>query len=356
MARRSQTWVLIQITIALGLVCLCVGCRREKRPWLVLLVNQVWDVDSQGQIVPFHYEFPKAISGSLQGSTLPLPSPDGRWIAFGDFGGDYDAHLLDTSTLHQDRITRLGLAPRINTVEVQVMIAGWSYYSRHLLLFVAPGEDTSEEGDLKIPAACYGFRDYDIASRKLIGMSLPKEFQFVAWLPDGRLLGLVPGPSPCESKLVTFSVRDGRESQIGPPLVNAGQMKASPDYQWVFGVLGIGECKDSQDQEIAKINLRTGKATVLIPSAPWAANQWPALSPDRQHFSYMHQSGLVNGVPQMSLFVDNRRIYFCPGLMDYQWAGNRHIALACIKSQRPLAGDVMTLDVNTGKTLFRRGL
>lgn len=356
MARCYQAGMLIRIATALGLIYLSAGCGRGSRSWLVLLVNQVWDVDSQGQIVPFHYEFPKAISGSLQGSTLPLPSPDGRWIAFGDFGGDYEAHLLDTSTLHQDCITRLGLAPRINTVEVQVMIAGWSYDSRHLLLFVAPGEDTSEEGDLKIPAACYGFRDYDVASRKLTGVALPKEFQFVAWLPDNRLLGLVPGPSPCENKFVAFSTRNGRENQIGPLLVNASQMKTSADCQSVLGVFGVGKCEDSQKQEIAKIDLQTGKATVLVPAAPWAENQRPALSPNGQRFSYIHRSGLVSGVPQESLFVNNRQIYFCPGQMDYQWAGNRHIALACLKSQRPFVGDVVTLDVNTGKTLFHRGL
>lgn len=350
----SRRSVLLAVIFALALIAS--GCGRGPRTKMVVLLNRVWQVQAQGQIAPVHYRVAKNHDDGVQSWPPPLPSPDGRWITFGNAAEDFDVHLLDVYTLRGRRITWLGQPPRLGYSFAVAQAAGWSANSRRILISVTPGEVDSDEGQYDIPKITYGFYIYDLTSNRVSFVALPKQFDFVAWLPDGRLLGLVPGPSPCESKLVTFSVRDGRESQIGPPLVNAGQMKASPDYQWVFGVLGIGECKDSQDQEIAKINLRTGKATVLIPSAPWAANQWPALSPDRQHFSYMHQSGLVNGVPQMSLFVDNRRIYFCPGLMDYQWAGNRHIALACIKSQRPLAGDVMTLDVNTGKTLFRRGL
>lgn len=350
MRKAAHTGFLVTLAFFAG------GCGHQRQAHLVVLYRGVWRVGARGEIAPFPLGFPKGRFESLQGITDPLPSPDGQWVAFGDFGGDYDAHLLDARTLRQHRITRLGARPTISSVFVAVLLDGWSPDSRRLLLYVAPGEDTSEEGNLEIPAACYGFRYYDVASRKLTGMALPKEFQFVAWLPDDRLLGLVPGPSPCESKLVTFSVGDGRESQIGPPLVNPSQMKASADYQWALGTLGIGACKDPQNQEIAKINLRTGKATVLVPPAPWAENRWPALSPDGARLSYVRQRSVMYGNPQESLFVDGRKIYFCPGWMEYQWAGNRHITVACLKSQRPLDGDVLTLDVTTGKTLFRRGL
>ncbi len=189
--------ILFGVLLALGLI---VGCYGRSHNRLILLQHRLWQVSSQGRIIAFPYSFPSAYDDELAGSTLPLPSPDGRWIAFGQFGGDYDLHLLDVRSGRERRITRLGQPSRNGYVWVSVLLDGWSPDSRQLLFAVAPGEDTSESGDLAVPQPCHRFYIYDLATERAHAVELPRDFQFAAWLPDGRFLGVIPAQRPQEDE------------------------------------------------------------------------------------------------------------------------------------------------------------
>ncbi|MGH9345033.1 MAG: hypothetical protein ACRD19_14895 [Terriglobia bacterium] len=346
----------VRITAALALAVVIADCARGPGTHMVVLLSRVWLIGMQGQIAPFPYRVANGYMEGVQGWTPPLPSPDGRWITFGNDAEDYDVHLLDVHQIRERRITWLGRRPAIGYTFAATRVAGWSANSRQIFLSVTPGEVDSDEGQYNVPKTAYGFYIYDLASGRVSPVALPKAFDFAVWLPDGRFLGTVPGSTPCENKLVAFSPGSMRGTAVGPQFTNAVQVKASADYRWVVGVFGIKGCGDSEMDEIAKIDLRTGRATALVPPASWAVNQRPELSPDGQHVSYIHQRRMLKGVPQESLFVDSRSIYACPGSIDYQRVGSRRIALACVTSSYPLKGKVVTLDASTGKTLASRSL
>lgn len=330
----------------MALAFLLLGCAQQPGTHLTVLLYRVWRVNARGQISLFPYPFPDGDRSSVQGSTAPLPSPNKRWIAFGSPSGDYDVHLLDTRTLRQRRITQLGMPPTINSVSVDVLIDGWSPDSRRLLLYVTRGEDTSEEGDLKVPAACYGFREYDVASGKLLSVALPKEFQFVAWLRDGRFVGVIPGRLPREDTLVLLRAGETQGEPIGTATQYPGQASVSADGRWLVTVARIERPGAAQ---IVKINVATMSAAPLVSLASWSGNERPTLSQDDKHVAYKRQMRIVNHNPQESLFVDSREIYPCAGMIEYKWIDSQRIALAC-------QSRMLLLDSTTGEILSQYSL
>jgi Tol biopolymer transport system component len=205
---------------------------------LVVLQSRVWQVNLAGQITSFPYTFSRSYDVNTLGSTAPTPSPDGQWIAFGRFGTDYDIHLLDVKSGREHRITKFGQGPRRSYTYVDAVIVAWSPDSRRLLCAVAPGETTSEEDELAIPEAPYGFYLYDITSRKTQRVALPKGFQLRAWLPDGRFLGVLPAQrNHEEDKLVILQPGSRQEVAIRTSVGFPSQAQVTADGKWLEGVL-----------------------------------------------------------------------------------------------------------------------
>lgn len=309
-----------------------------------VLQYRVWQVNSRGQIAPFPYEFPSGYDATLLGSTVPLPSPDGRWIAF---GRDYDIHLLDVSSRRERQITTLGQPPRKGYTFADVLLDAWSPDSRQFLFAVNAGETTSEWGELSVPDAPYGFYIYDLATETSRMIALPKTFQFAAWLQDGRFLGTMsrPGP-PCEvDRLVQVRPGDTQGVAMRAPAGSVSRAQVSADGKCLTAVFVRG-CKDPHRAEIARIDLATMSVTQVVPLHSWTGNEFPAPSPNAQHISYKRMIRMVKGIPQESLIVDQRPLYSCPGVIDYKWLDEQSIAVACQDS-------VLVLDVKTGHTLGR---
>lgn len=322
-----------------------IGCVPQAHPQVIVLGHRLWQVSSQGEITPFPYEFPASYLDSIEGSTLPLPSPDGQWIAFGWLPGDFDVHLLKVDSWQERRITRFGVPPRRGYTYAGTLVVGWSPDSRELLLNVAPGETTSEEGELSVPDTPYGFCIYDLGIGGTRCVALPKGFQFVAWLPDGRFLGVLPGRAPQEEETVVL-LRSGDATRVTVTSREGTiqHVRVSADAKWLTGLLvGSGEQRTAR---IVKVNLATLSMTPLASLGPWTGNERPALSPDNQHFSYAHQARMLNGIPQEDLIVDGRLIYSCSGPIDYDWVDPQRIALAC-------QDDVIVLDTATRHPLSR---
>ncbi len=340
--------ILFGVLLALGLI---VGCYGRSHNRLILLQHKLWQVSSQGRITAFPYSFPSGYDDELAGSTLPLPSPDGRWIAFGQFGADYDLHLLDVRSGRERRITRLGQPPRDGYVWVSVLLDGWSPDSRQILFAVAPGETgASESGELAVPQACYGFYIYDLATGRAHAVELPRDFQFAAWLRDGRFLGVIPAQRPQEDeRLVMLRPGDTQGLTVTAKEGTPHHVRVSADRKWLIGLV-VGSGEQRATARIVKINVSAMSVVPLASLSSWTGNEGPALSPpDGEHFSYALETRMVRGIPEETLFVDGGLLYSCHGPIDYGWVDERSIAVTC-------QDQVLVLNSTSGKTMGRYSL
>ena len=319
-------------------------------PRLVRLSLRVWQVSPQGGIAPFRYPlFPSGYDAETLGSTSPLPSPDGRWIAFSQFGGDYDLHLLNVASGRERRITHFGRHPTGRYTYATVLIADWSSEGDAVLLAVVAGEDLSEsdEGDLLIPDASYGHYTYSLVTGAIQSVPLPKTFEPLSWLPDDRFIGVLPGRSIRDDKLVIL--RPGKSGEIAVAAINVSlyQARASVDGKWLVGLhKDSGGPLVEGTAQIVKVNLATMAVTSLVPLGWWSGNEQPALSPDDKHVAYKREKREHETyfTPQESLFLDRQKIYSCPRPIDFKWVDDRMIAIAC-------QDEVVVLDTNSGRTL-----
>jgi hypothetical protein len=297
---------------------------------LVAFQSRVWRVGPGSQIEPFPYVFPSSYDASILGSTLPTPSPDGQWIAFGRFDADadYDIHLLNVKSGQEHRISYFGQRPKRGYTYADALIAAWSPDSRHLLFVVAPGETTSEEGELAIPKAPYGFYVYSLITQTTQRVSLPKGFQVNAWLPGGRFLGVLPARRAHEEdKLVILRPGRRQEVAIKTSVGVPNQARATADGKWLVGVVSS---KRRGTAEIIKINLATMSVRRLVSLRSFTGNERPALSPDARSVAYKEQIRRVKGIPpQERLFVNSRNLYSCPAPLDFQWIDDQRIAVEC---------------------------
>ena len=346
----------IRIGFAVGLtvgLVMVFAISRRGRSHLITLLNttsvaqgpryRVWRVDSMGRVKPLPYD------ENVLGQTMPVPSPDGRWIAFVDPAVDFDIHLLDVQTLRERRITRFGRPPTTGYTWVEVVPEDWSPHSRRLLLQVASGGTDSEDGDLKVPKAPYGFYIYDLSTGTTQPVTLPKEFQFVGWLRDGRFVGVLPGRLPREDRVVIVRAGETKETEVEAINGSSYQTSVSADGKWLVGLhADNGGPPGEGTAQILKVNLSTIEATPLVTLSSWSANERPALSPDDKHVAYKREKRehAIYHTPQESLFVDDRALYSCSGTADFRWVDNRMIALAC-------QDEVLVLDANSGKTLSK---
>ena len=352
---RADLCFRVGLLLLLGLGSLTSG---ELGSRLVILRGQVhqalcyrlWKVGPHGQITPFRYDFPAPYEGGLLGSTAPSPSPDGRWIAFGQARGDHDLHLLDVRLGMERRITRLGQPARSGYTSADVLFDGWSPDSRAFLFTVVSGETSSEWGELQVPDAAYGSYIYNLADGTTRRVILPKGFEFVAWLSDGRFLGVIAAQRHQEpNRPVLLRPGDVQGTEVKTQAGYPEQVQASADGKWLTGLL-VGSAREHGTAQIVKINASTMAVLPLASLSSWTGNERPALSPpDGEHFSYTLQTRMVKGIPEDTLFVDGRLLRSCRGPIDYRWVDQRSIALAC-------QDEVLVLDSTSGKTMGRHSL
>jgi hypothetical protein len=106
------------------------------------------------------------------------------------------------------------------------------------------------------------------------------------------------------------------------------------------------------EAQILKIDLTSNAYTVVTQPVSSAENQRPTLSLNNGHIAYIHRRGIVDGIPQESLIVDGRDVFFCDNhsgkisFMQYTWVDEQRVALACTR-------EAVVLDVKSGTVLGR---
>jgi hypothetical protein len=300
---------------------------------LLQLSGKIWRVTPQGKIEPFRYNFSKIDRGLADfGSTLPLPSPNSRWIVF---GRDNNLHLLNVATGRERTLTEYGRPYAWPYTSVEVLISAWSPDSRRILFAVVPGETDCPaedcEHDRLVRKAPYGFYIYDLKTERARRIPVPQGFKFSAWLPDGRFLARVTVTTTkrCEERLAIFALGEVHGTEVGATFGSPGQMDASPDGRWAIGYFGVG-CDEPEKAQLMKVDLQRRSARLVMPPAPWSENQQPHFSPAADQVAYVHQGPLDgHGVPDTHLVVNGEPLSSCHGYIDYEWIDERRIAVFC---------------------------
>jgi len=303
--------------VALILLCTLAGRAGDH---LLRLQGKVWRVTLEGRVAPFSYPFPVVQMGEAGfGSTEPLPSPDGRWIAF---GRDHNLHLLNASSIQERQISRYGRPALGRYTSVEVLATAWSVDNRRILFAVVPGDTFCEDCDeYQIREAPYGFFSYDVTTGAAQRVLLPKTFQFEAWLPDGRFLGTLAQTNPGDQTLLVFRPGAAQGAPLIRPGFSLGQVQVSADGRWAIGQNATG---------IFKIELTTRSiAPVVSDPAGAHAYQWPAFSYDGDHIAYTRRDRMAAGIPEESLIVDGRTLYSCEGPVSYAWVNDQTVVIGC---------------------------
>lgn len=291
----------------------------------------VWRIGSEGSSKRLSLKLDAEQSGALgRGSTLPLPSPDGRWLAF---TRENDVWLLDPDTGESRRITHVGAPADDHYLAVFVYLTAWSPDSSRILYHVAAGlaEDAEGEGPvLKERPREYGYFIFDRAEETQLPLELHGQFQ--AWLPDGDFLLLPEETRPLVQPLLRFNPLTKTLAAVGSLLGWYGQISVSADGRWALA--GVGQQAEGRlTTQLIRIDLATGETSPVTPVGEWADYQWPRFSPSARFIAYVRQHEMdTDSWPRQSLVVDDRSVYFCAGFpkrLDFAWINDRSLVASC---------------------------
>jgi Tol biopolymer transport system component len=225
--------------------------------------------------LPFVVDFsPEGASGV--GTTTPLLSQDGAWLAYLDQGHLVVARLDGTM---KERVTRHGAA------QVSVLISGFSPDSTTLLF---EQHEVQAEGGMPLPADVQaGFTLLTLTGYRR--RHLPDLPAFEAWSPD--------------SKRVLLERRAGGASELVAYAVEAGKIDVLQRAPGTFGFSQLVVGADTivyvrEPSQVVRSKL-DGSALVELSSAgDFAQYQWPRLSTDGKQVAYR------NGVRVVHVGID----------------------------------------------------
>ena len=283
----------------------------------------------------------------------PAISPDRRWISFAKSG---EAWIYDVAGGRAYQATHFARPETAKLLSVEVLSLGWSADSRRFLVNVVPGPEPCDDcAEQHQPApAQYGYYSYAPAERLLSPVSLPHDFAFRAWLPDGRFLGIVGRETACSHGSIAncgtlVIVQDGSAK----PQVIAGfngahtQISISPSGKSaVTSDPDLGDDRSDRSQ-IIRIDFAGGHGQWLTPVGERGEYQLPHFSPDGQHVGWLWYRRPLNGLYYVVL--DGNNIFSCGEIsFDFQWLDSRRLAVEC--------GPNLTVIDLSGKPLMRAAI
>ena len=279
-------------------------------------------ISAGNQIQAFQLPENEELFLSTGGRTIPMVSPDNRWIAF---IRENDLWLYNTRTRATQRATHVGRPYTKIFASVLALGVTWSADSTKVLINVTPGEtecvDCDDRGDWKKRRANYGYFTYNIASGALTRMALPADFDVWDWRADGRLVGtraFTEDPSP-------LMVVPGAKPQPVPGLEgrNVLGLSISRDGSW-----GVAATSEYGTNHIVRVDLRAGTAVALTAEGRFGEYLAPDISPEEAHVSWVHRTGAVNA-SNNDLVVDGKTVFTSAArVLIYEWLDERRIAVS----------------------------
>jgi hypothetical protein len=305
---------------------------------LVYFYPNVYRISAENRITTVSLPQNRDMTLSMAGSTIPVVSPDQRWIAFIK---ENDLWMYNTQTQAMRRVTRVGRPYTETLASVLVLMVVWSADSTRVLINVTAGDtecvDCNDRGDWKKRKADYGHFVYDVRSGALHKIVLPKDFDLWDWRADGRLLGASITGEDQGPVMVT----PGGKPQPVPGLEGRGVngLRISRDGSWAVAI--ISEYGRSYP---VRVNLRTGALVMLTDEGRFAEYQDLTISPGEEHVSWVHRTGPVNAGTKQ-IVVDGQPGFTCASeLLIHDWLDERRMIVNC-------GGKLQVVDGGTGRQL-----
>ena len=217
-----------------------------------------------------------------------------------------------------------------------------------------PGSDCDECAEERQAApAEYGYYSYAPAGKVLAFVDLPHDFEFRAWLPDGRFLGIVGRESAClHGSIAACGTLVIAQDGSPQPQVIEGFNGAHTDLSVSPGgesavTSDPDQGDDREDQsQIVRIDFAGGQKW-LTPVGERGEYQSPQFSPDGQHVGWIWYRRPLGGLNYVVL--DGNNIYSCGEIgFDFQWLDPRRLAVEC--------GPNLTVIASNGKPLMRAAI
>jgi Tol biopolymer transport system component len=309
---------------------------------LVFAKGHAFRVYSSGRIEKTSFEFGEGGPHRAdlgRGSTDPLLSPDGRYLAFTK---NNDLWLFDSETGKRRQLTKIAVEPTKRFNGASVLTSAWSPDSKEILYYVDEEIPLAGEGGQEVayPQAIrkpiqFGFHIYNLPLGRSRSVNIPhtgiddhdsNTLYYQAWLRDGTYI--VTDASGTTGVFIV-DPKSGRIQPIatGTGALDFGQIAASSDGKFIVSTRAVGD-----RSKIVKIDLPTEDITTLSPEGTFAEYQWPRISPSGRHISYAR---IVHSPPtsqETAFIVDGKVIFHTNGPQQpaplMQWIDDNTIAVS----------------------------
>jgi hypothetical protein len=268
--------------------------------------RRLWTVSADGKTAPIelrNVELKYTLGRLGAGTDAPLPSPDGKHVAYVD--GDPRQGKIVIRALDDGSTIPIPKRPRS-----ELYITAWSTNGQKLLYAVAPLD--GPRGAIALPdASDLFFFVYDINKHTNDKIAVPCQFE--AWLPTEEVL------VTCDSTLVR--VRNGMKTPLPKHHDHCNQASA--------GESGTITCVASDEggkaEHVIAFEPDTFAERVVSDRGKYADFQFPKASPSGTHVAYAFRVPLGGGRYREDLIIDRKTL--AEDVIDYEWIDDDTIAI-----------------------------
>jgi hypothetical protein len=263
---------------------------------------------------------------------FPAVSPDQQWVAC---IRSHELWLFNIASGRAGQATKMSQPATDQFLPVEVQLLGWAADSSRVLVAVKAGEEECHDcNPRQARRADYGYYSFLVASREMVPVRLPQPFEFRAWLPDGSFLGIAEmacdtgSGGTCNRLVVVRADADDQRVMEGFNGEHR-ELAISPDGHFALTTLPFlfGSVRTNQSQ-IMKIDLRSGKGEMLTDTANSGQWQHPQFSPEGRSMAWKFYDQKPNGTGYLHVHTRND-VYRCPDLSGFQWVDEQHLLVKC---------------------------
>jgi hypothetical protein len=270
--------------------------------------HAVWSVSADGTTaqVPFPESGLTTTLGRLgAGSDGPLPSPDGKRVAYVEGGAD------DGTLVVRDIDAGVSTVVAAKKDRSELLITAWSSNGKRLLYSVAPLDGAN--GTIAQPdSSVLYFFVHDLDAHSTESVEMPCEFQ--AWLASGEFL------VACEASTVLARVRG--KSMVRLPKNHERYSQVSVGDNGTIAFVA----DDAGVSRVIAMDPSSFGERVVSADGKFGQYQFPKASPSGKHVAYAHLVPIGGGRRRMDVIVDRGSI--ARDVSDYAWIDDEGIAVS----------------------------
>jgi hypothetical protein len=287
------------------------------------------------------------VESTLEGSTAPSLSPDGKKLAYLK---ENNLFVQDLPKGSPQQVTKEGFSNSKKYHSVFPLISGWSRDSKQLLYFLKhaePGMEGEEEGPaLETKELSYNFYFY-APPEGVVELPGLEGYTFCGWSSKQEGLFL----SPNQVLLYAVETREMPRQIVfkyeGADAV--AQVSAGPGTK-ALAVASSGPGKWSQ---VVELDLSDGTALEVSKKLGWADLNFPSFSPTGKKKAWIETERNDDGTMARFLTVDRNAILDLKTTPRYEWLDDARIAVVQVDQAGKL--ELLIVSSTGGHTLARKG-